>query len=344
MKETLEAPYWQSRLLWEIERNRAGGLTGELYEKEPSGARRLRGFMAESGRYEHQPVLLAEVLDLLVTDPGGLYLDATLGLGGHSEAILRAISPNGRLLSLDWDPESLARACDRLRPFADRFRGVHANFRAVGAVLERERFFPLAGALFDLGVSSLHFDKAERGFSFMHEGPLDMRLSPENPLTADQIVNRWPEEQLAMLFKEFGEEPQARRIAKAVVEARGKAPLKTTTELAAVIEKAVPRAGAKTHPATRAFMALRIAVNAELENLTRGLESVLPFMQHGGRLAVITFHSIEDRIVKTLFASFVEQGACRFVGKKAEAVKPSAQEVDRNARARSAKLRVVEKL
>jgi 16S rRNA (cytosine1402-N4)-methyltransferase len=163
-------------------------------------------------------------------------------------------------------------------------------------------------------------------------------------LTASQIVNRWPEEQLAMLFKEYGEEPQSRRIAKAIVEARRKGPFETTTQLAAAIEKAVPRAGAKTHPATRTFMALRIAVNAELENLTRGIESVLPFLQHGGRLAVITFHSLEDRMVKTLFASFVEQGTCRFVGKRAEAIKPSADEVDRNARARSAKLRVVEKL
>ncbi len=298
----------------------------------------------DSGRYEHQPVLLAEVLDLLVTDLGGLYLDATLGLGGHSEAILRAIPPQSRLLGLDWDPESLARASERLRPFGERFRGVNANFRTVGDVLQREKFFPLAGALFDLGVSSLHFDKAERGFSFMHEGPLDMRLSPSNPLTAAQIVNRWPEEQLAMLFKEYGEEPQARRIAKAIVDARAHGPFETTTQLAAVIEKAVPRAGAKTHPATRAFMALRIAVNAELENLTRGLENVLPFLQHGGRLAVITFHSLEDRMVKTLFAGFVEQGACRFVGTRAEAIKPSADEVARNPRARSAKLRVVEKL
>jgi 16S rRNA (cytosine1402-N4)-methyltransferase len=164
-KATIDAPYWQSRLLWEIERGRA---------VHPSRTKVLRGFMAESGRYEHQPVLLAEVLDLLVTDLGGLYLDATLGLGGHSEAILRAIAPQSRLLGLDWDPESLSRASDRLRPFGERFRGVNANFRTVGDVLEREKFFPLAGALFDLGVSSLHFDKPERGFSFMHEGPLDM--------------------------------------------------------------------------------------------------------------------------------------------------------------------------
>lgn len=331
MIETTTAPYWQSRLLWEIERT-----------KRPA-AKRLRGFMADTPNYEHKPVLLQEVLESLITDPGGLYLDATLGLGGHSSAILEATKPSGRLLGLDWDPESVSRAGDRLKPYGARFKAVRSNFRSAPEALEREKFFPLAGALFDLGVSSLHFDKAERGFSFQKEGPLDMRLAPDNPLTADAIVNRWPEEQISMLLKEFGEEPQARRIAKSIVAAREKAPLRTTLELAAVVEKAVGRSG-RTHPATRTFMALRIAVNAELENLTRGVEGVLPYLQQGGRLCVITFHSLEDRIVKTLFASFVEQGACRFVGKRAEAIAPSDAEVESNARARSAKLRVVEKL
>lgn len=297
--------------------------------------------MVESADYRHEPVLLKEVLDLLITDPRGLYLDATLGLGGHSEAIMNA-APGGRLMGMDWDPESLARAEGRLRPYGERFRGVRSNFRSAAEAVEREKFFPLAGALFDLGVSSMHFDKPERGFSFMREGPLDMRLAPDNPLTAEAIVNRWPEEQIAMLLKEFGEEPASKKIAKAIVAARAKAPITTTTQLADVVEKAIGRTG--KHPATRTFMALRIAVNAELENLTRGLEGVLPFLQHGGRLAVITFHSLEDRIVKTLFASFVEQGVCRFVGKRAEAIAPSDAEVERNARARSAKLRVVEKL
>ena len=293
--------------------------------------------------YAHQPVLLAEVLDLLITESGGLYLDATLGLGGHSEAILRAISAQSKLMGLDMDPEALARAQARLAPYSGRFRTVRANFRTLAQILEREKFFPLAGALLDLGVSSLQLDKPERGFSFQHEGPLDMRMSPDNPLTAEAIVNRWPQEQIALLLKEYGEEPAAQKIARAIVERRRERPFTSTTDLSALIEKVCPRGAAKSHPATRTFQALRIAVNAELENLTRGLEDLLRFMQHGGRVGVITFHSLEDRIVKRLFASFVEQGACRYVEKKGEAIAPSPEEVERNPRARSAKLRVVEK-
>ena len=336
-------PYWQSRLLWELQRTAGRGGTTPANDSKPEPISMGIAAMTDPKRYTHQPVLLAEVLELLVTDPGGLYLDATLGLGGHSEAILRAISRQGRLLGVDMDPEAIAAASGRISAEPERFRTVRANFRSLGSVLETEKFFPLAGALFDIGVSSLHFDKPERGFSFSHEGPLDMRMSPDNPLTAEAIVNRWPEEQLSLLLKEFGEEPAARRIARSIVARRERQPFKTTTELAAHIEKLVPRH--KTHPATRTFMALRIAVNAELENLTRGLEGTLPFLQHGGRIAVITFHSLEDRIVKTLFASFVAQGLCRFVGRGGDkAVRPSETELESNPRSRSAKLRVVEKL
>jgi 16S rRNA (cytosine1402-N4)-methyltransferase len=295
--------------------------------------------------YQHQPVLLAEVLDALMTDPGGLYLDATLGLGGHSEAILRALSPQGKLLGLDMDPEALFAAEERLKTLPGDFRSIGANFRDLGRVLETEKFFPLAGALFDIGASSLQFDKAARGFSFSKEGPLDMRMSPDNPLTAQAIVNTWPAEQLALLIKEFGEDPQAERIARAIEARRRKQPFKTTRELSSHIESVVPRTQG-SHPATRTFQALRIAVNAELENLTRGLESVLPFLQQGGRLAVITFHSLEDRIVKNVFSSFVEQGSCRYVPRAGgkQAVRPSPEEVAGNPRSRSAKLRIVEKL
>ena len=293
-------------------------------------------------RYSHQPVLLAEVLDLLITDTGGLYLDATLGLGGHSEMILRAISPQGKLLGIDMDPEALEEAQSRVKALPGQFRMARANFRSLGSILDREKFFPLAGALFDLGVSSLHFDKPERGFSPSHEGPLDMRLSPDNPLTAETIINRWPTEQIALLLKEFGEEPQAQRIARSIATRREARPFTTTTDLALHIESIIPRS--KMHPATRTFMALRIAVNAELENLTRGLESVVPFLQHGGRIAVISFHSLEDKIVKTLFTSFASQGACKFLEHGKSAIRPSPQEIEKNARSRSAKLRVIEKL
>jgi 16S rRNA (cytosine1402-N4)-methyltransferase len=289
--------------------------------------------------YEHQPVLLAEVLDLLITDPGGLYLDATLGLGGHSEAILRAISAPGKLLGIDMDPESMAQAQERLKASGGRLKILRANFRNLGRVLESEKFFPLAGALFDLGVSSFHFEKAQRGFSFSREGPLDMRLSPDNPLTAETIVNRWPPEQLSLLLKEFGEEPCADRIVRSIIHRREKQAFKTTTDLAAHIAALLPRS--RVHPATRTFMALRIAVNAELENLTRGLEEVMPYLQHRGRMVVITFHSLEDRIVKTLFSSFVSQGACRAL--VTSPIRPSPAEILANPRARSAKLRAVEK-
>ncbi len=299
--------------------------------------------LTDERRYTHEPVLLAEVLERLVTDRGGLYLDATLGLGGHSEAILRAISAQGKVLGLDADPEALAEAGHRLGAYSGSFHAVRTNFRSLGAVLEKEGFFPLTGALFDLGVSSLQLDKPSRGFSFRHEGPLDMRLGPDNGLTAEQIVNRWPAEQIAMLLTEFGEEPDADKIARAIVARRAKRPLTSTAELAAVVESVVPRTG--HHPATRTFQALRIAVNQELESLTRGLEQVVPYLKTGGRLCVITFHSLEDRIVKNVFASLVAQGKCAYLGKgdAKSAVAPSEEECARNPRARSAKLRVVEK-
>jgi len=299
--------------------------------------------LTDETRYTHEPVLLAEVLERLVTDRGGLYLDATLGLGGHSDAILRAISAQGKVLGLDADPDALAEAGHRLASHGGRFRSVRTNFRSLGSVLEKEGFFPLSGALFDLGVSSLQLDKPSRGFSFRFEGPLDMRLGPDTTLTAEQIVNRWPAEQIAMLLTEFGEEPEAEKIARAIVAARAKKPLTSTAELAAVVEAVVPRVG--HHPATRTFQALRIAVNQELESLTRGLEQVVPYLKTGGRLCVITFHSLEDRIVKNVFASLVAQGKCAYLGKgdAKSAVAPTEAEREKNPRTRSAKLRVVEK-
>jgi 16S rRNA (cytosine1402-N4)-methyltransferase len=209
--------------------------------------------------------------------------------------------------------------------------------------LEQEGFFPLSGALFDLGVSSLQLDKPSRGFSFMREGPLDMRLGPDASLTAESIVNRWPAEQISMLLKEFGEEPEADRIARAIVARRTAKPLTSTLELADCVESVVARTG--HHPATRTFQALRIAVNQELEALTRGLEAVVPYLKNGGRLCVITFHSLEDRIVKNVFASFVSQGSCVYLGKgdAKSAINPGEAEIARNPRSRSAKLRVIEK-
>lgn len=288
----------------------------------------------------HEPVLLQEVVELLVRSRSGTYVDATTGLGGHVEAVLEALGPEGEVLGLDWDPEMLALASKRLERFGRRFRPVVANFKELDRVLEKEGCAEIQGALFDLGISSYHYDRVERGFSFQREEKLDMRLNPENELTAAAIVNEWPVEQLTYLLREYGEERQAYKIAKAIVERRSQAPIRTTAELRQLIEKALPRTG-KIHPATQTFMALRIAVNRELENLTRGLEGAAARLVKGGRLAVIAFHSLEDRIVKSLFGDFVQAGGWTWVSKSP--VTPGLEEVRRNPRARSAKMRVVEK-
>jgi 16S rRNA (cytosine1402-N4)-methyltransferase len=291
-------------------------------------------------KYSHVSVLLDEVVEHLITDRDGIYFDCTLGLGGHAEALLNKISAQGHLIGTDMDPEALASAGSRLQPFAGKFRLVRANFRNLSQILQTEAVGPLSGALFDLGVSSLQLDKPDRGFSFLREGPLDMRLDPHAKLTAARIVNEWPAEQLTLLFREYGEERQAARIARWIVAARREQPFETTTQLADLIAKRMPRAG-RTHPATRTFQALRIAVNQELENLTRGLESVLSHLKPGGRIAAISFHSLEDRIVKNVFKSFIDQGLCRTVAQSP--ISPTPEEVSRNPRARSAKLRIVEK-
>lgn len=294
----------------------------------------------EERPYTHETVLLDETVTMVVTDPDGTYLDATVGLGGHSEAILKRISARGQLIGTDMDPEALQKASLRLKPLG-RYRLIHENFRNLGQLLSNEKIAPLSGAIFDLGVSSMQLDKAARGFSFMDEGPLDMRMDPANPLTAARIVNEWPAEQIALLLSEFGEEREAKRIALAIVARRSTQPFQTTTDLANFISEKFRRQSGGIHPATRTFQALRIAVNRELENLSRGLEAVLPHIRPGGRMAVITFHSLEDRIVKNIFRSFEEQGLCRLI--TPSPVLPTSREVERNPRSRSAKLRGVEK-
>jgi len=293
--------------------------------------------------YTHNSVLLKEAVEYLAVDGEGKYLDATLGLGGHAEAILQILAQGhkGIMIGTDVDPEAIERASSRLADYAARHRLIRANFRNLGQVLDELGIDDLSGALFDLGVSSLQLDKASRGFSIMREGPLDMRLDPGASLTAAQIVNEWPAEQLSMLFREYADERRAGKIAKMIVAARETQPFVTTAQLAALIESKIHRTG-RTHPATRVFQALRIAVNQELENLTRGLEAVIPRIQSGGRLVVISFHSIEDRIVKNVFRSFVADGSCKNI--LSTPLSPSDAELNSNARARSAKLRVVEKI
>jgi len=290
--------------------------------------------------YSHLSVMKDEVIKFLITDPGGLYLDATIGLGGHSLGILNSLSASGKVLGLDMDPEALEIAGQKLLNFHDQFLPVHANFKTLGTILRDRGFFPLSGALFDLGISSMQLDNPKKGFSFTHTGPLDMRFSPDNPLTAALIINRWPEEQIARVLLEFGEEPNAQKIAGAIARRRDKSPFQTTSDLASLIESVVPRK--KTHSATRSFMALRIAVNAELDNIEPGIESAVALLKNGGKLLVITFHSLEDRIVKRLFDSLEARGICRFLQEKS--LKPSPEEIESNARARSARLRIMEKI
>lgn len=286
----------------------------------------------------HLPVLLAEVLELLQPHSGGRYVDCTLGAGGHAEAVLQASSPDGVLLGIDADPEALRLAAARLSQFGPRARLVHGNYRDLGALMAQAGFGAVDGILLDLGVSSMQLDQPARGFSFQQEGPLDMRLDPGQGAPAAELVNTLPERELADLIFRYGEERLSRRIARAIVARRTRQRFETTTDLARVVAASTPGRG-RIHPATRTFQALRIAVNDELQGLTAALPAAAAALAPGGRLAVIAFHSMEDRIVK----QFVRQeGQLHAVTKKP--VAPSAAEAAANPRSRSAKLRVAEKL
>jgi 16S rRNA (cytosine1402-N4)-methyltransferase len=288
----------------------------------------------------------------LQVKPGGLFIDATTGAGGHSLAILAASAPDGRILCIDADPGALATARRNLADFASRVQFVNANFSELETVAVQNGFDRVDGILFDLGVSSLQLDSAERGFSFQHDGPLDMRLSGEGPSAADW-VNTLPEQELADLIWRYGEERQSRRIARAVVAHR---PLRTTSELAHLITQ-VKSGREKIHPATRTFQALRIAVNQELEVLEAVLPVAVRLLVPGGRLAVITFHSLEDRIVKQFFRTESSECVCpphvpacicnhraslRVLTRRP--IQPSVEERSHNRRSRSAKLRLVSRL
>jgi len=279
----------------------------------------------------HQPVMLSEALDLLNVQPGGVYVDATFGGGGHTRGI---VERGGQVLALDQDPDAHKRA-ERLGGVAIRF--VKANFRDLEAVLASQGSPPVNGILADLGVSSFHFDDPARGFSYQQEGPLDMRMGDTGP-TAAEIVNTLPEEELANIIWRYGEERQSRRIARAIVEARAREPIETTTRLAEIIRRAVGfrKAG---HPARRTFQALRIYVNDELGALTELLEAAGRVLAPGGRLVVISFHSLEDRIVKHFLR---EDPRFRVLTKKP--LVASAAEQEKNPRSRSAKLRAGERI
>lgn len=286
----------------------------------------------------HIPVLLQEVLLYLKPEPKTVWLDGTVGLGGHSEALLTCALPESRLLAMDRDPRNLAMAKQRLSAFTDAVIFVCDSFAHATSHAYAHGLCPFDGILLDLGFSSAHLQDASRGFSFLAAGPLDMRYDPSSQmLTAEEIVNTWSEDELARLFRVYGEELKARRFAQAMVKERAKHPLKTTTQLADLIEEVVGHRG-KIHPATQIFQALRIAVNDELGELERALPNLVKLLKPGGRIAIISFHSLEDRVVKTFFQQCDQ---LHVVTKKP--VTASQTEIKQNPRARSAKLRVAEK-
>lgn len=294
--------------------------------------------------FVHVPVMPDEVLKLLAPKPGQDFIDGTLGGGGHAEKILEATAPNGRLLALDLDPEALKAASERLKSFGDGAVFVQGNYREVDTYAKKHGFESVDGALLDLGVSSHEFDTAERGFSFRKEGPLDMRFSSDQEFTAATIVNSWLPEKLEEIFREYGEEKFAKRIAEAIVRQRTEERITTTTQLEKIIWGAVPAEArhGKIHPATRVFQALRIAVNDELGALSEALPKLVKRLKVGGRIAVISFHSLEDRIVKQFFVEEEKAGRLQRLTKKP--VTPTDAEVTQNPRARSAKLRVAERV
>ncbi|MFQ5956156.1 MAG: 16S rRNA (cytosine(1402)-N(4))-methyltransferase RsmH [Candidatus Brocadiales bacterium] len=295
----------------------------------------------KSGVPPHQPVMVEEVLEWLGPRPGQVILDCTVGVGGHALAILKELGPRGLLIGVDKDEEALEMAKRFLAPFAKNVRLFHADYREVESILEEAgvKGGRVDGMFLDLGASSLQIDSPGRGFSFREEGPLDMRMDRSGKVTAASLLRKLSEKELADVFKELGEERWSRRIARAIK--RG-APIKTTTQLASLIERAVPGRRGRIHPATRVFQALRIAVNRELESLKAFLNTCYRFQRSGGRTVAISFHSLEDRIVKHAFLEGSREGIYRLLTKKP--VRPSSEEVYKNIRSRSAKLRAVERL
>ncbi len=307
--------------------------------------------------YRHRSVLLDESVEHLRCGPGMVIADCTLGGGGHAEAIIKSILPGGRLIGLDKDEEALQAATERLSIYGDAFIPVHADYVRLRAVLEKNGISGIDGCLMDLGVSSHQLDDPERGFSYHAEAPLDMRMDREQGLSAYDVVNGYDRRDLARIIREYGEERYAARIASAIVRLRSTKPLATTLELAEAVKEAIPAPARRTgpHPARRTFQAIRIEVNDELGHLKEGLETAADVLIPGGRLCVITFHSLEDRLVKKAFTRWANPCTCprdfpqcvcgkvprgRIVTQRP--IVPGEAELSQNARARSAKLRVFE--
>ena len=292
----------------------------------------------------HRSVLVEEVVHYLAPSAGEIIADCTAGTGGHSLAILPHVMPTGRVLAIDCDGQALVRAQQRLTEFEPHVQCVRGNFRHLPDLLKQGKVTKVDGLIADLGLSSLHVDQPERGFSFSHEDPLDMRMDRQATATAASLIQQLPEPDLIFLLERYGEERWARRIAKRIVTVRKRQPIRTTTQLARVVAEAVPKGHAKRrlHPATRTFLALRIAVNEELVALEALLKVLPTVLAPGGRAVIITFHSLEDRLVKQAFRQGAQQGYFQVLTKKP--VRPSPRELAENPRSRSAKLRAVERL
>jgi 16S rRNA (cytosine1402-N4)-methyltransferase len=301
----------------------------------------------------HLPVLYQKIIHALRPHTPGRYVDGTVGAGGHARGILEACAPDGELLGLDLDPQALALARETLAPFGRHAHLAQASYTSLPQQLAQLGWEAVDGILLDLGLSSMQLDTPERGFSFLHDAPLDMRFSPANPVSAASLVNGLDEDELADIIYRFGEESDGRRIARAIVRAR---PLQTTRQLAAAIEAVSPRKG-RVHPATKTFQALRIAVNEELASVADVLPKAVAALRSGGRLAVISFHSLEDRIVKDFFREqsrdlvnppympiYAEERKAILKEVVRKPITPSDEEIAENPRARSAKLRIAEKL
>lgn len=304
----------------------------------------------------HVPVLVSEVLEALAVSPGGRYIDGTAGGGGHAEAMLKASAPGGRVLALDRDGDAVERVRERLAPWGDRAKVVQGDFAEMRRHARAAGWEPANGVLLDLGMSSFQVDDAERGFSFLRDGPLDMRMNRTAGRTAAEWVNGASVVELTHILRDFGEEPAARRIAESIGARREKQPFRSTVELAEWVAEVTGGRRGRIHPATRTFQALRMAVNDELGQLGRGLEEALAVVRPGGRVAVISFHSLEDRLVKRTFGDHVGQWeSLQEGGRRRQAKAPPARwvrrkpwvpgeaEVEANPRARSAKLRAVER-
>ena len=309
--------------------------------------------------FGHYSVLLSETVDGLDIKENGIYVDCTLGGAGHSSAILKRLSGNGRLIGIDQDSYALNKASERLAPFGDRYVLLKGNFSDAAELVRSAGFEHIDGVVADLGVSSFQLDNADRGFSYMQDAPLDMRMDNDAPVSAYNIVNEYAERDLARIIELYGEERFAKKIAANICKTRADKPIKTTFELAEIIKNSIPAKNRKDgpHPAKRSFQAIRIEVNSELDVIDKMIKGLFPMLNSGGRIAIITFHSLEDRIVKHSFLDFTKGCECPpdfpvcVCGKKAEAtvitkkpILPSEAELEENPRSRSAKLRILEKI